>query len=808
MLNIEWLMIPIRNLVCVGFRICKRFGIGCLVAMAAVSLFAASPLSSPSSKYDELRLRWFDMLTGGKNLNTTNPAVAYSLSKLSSSAVMHWNGMDRSTARKFLWSDLPDVASNSGQMWEAYGRLKTMALTYATPGTEVHGNQIFLADLICALDWMYTNVYNENRKMKGNWWHWDIGVPLKLNDITVLLYGSLTDKQIANYMNAVDKFSPKPTGTAANLSWTATVVAVRGVLVKDDTKISAAVTSLSKVFPYVTHGDGFYKDGSFVQHNMFAYSGSYGSALLSCVASLLQLFNHSDWQITDSNLTNVYQWVYQAYEPVIYDGAMMDMVRGRAISRELDSDQAGGQQAIAVIICLAQTAPPTTASAFKSMVKHWMRASTGRNFLANANLGIIPLAEAIMADAGIPSRGELVGHYSFTGMDRAVHRRSNYAFGISMFSSRIANYESINKENLRGWFTGDGMTYLYNADKTQFSDYFWPTINPYRLPGTTVDTQLRAAGSGASYRDACNWVGGVTLGDYGIAGIQLAAWHSTLTAKKSWFMFDDEIVCLGAGITSRDNRTIETIVENRKLNAAGNNRLTVNGIIKPALLGWSEAMTNVSWAHLAGSVNGADIGYYFPQFTTLKGLRKSYSGPWHDVNEHNKTKLVSDSDLIRNYLTIWCDHGTNPDNSGYSYVLLPGKSALQVSHYAEKPGIEILENSPAIQAVRQNEIGLTAANFWDDGIHAMGGITVDRKASVLVQVTADQLGIAVSDPTQTNRISIHITINHTAVRVLSLDPGVTVNQLSPSLQLTVNPTRAAGKSFHASFTLTSPHVGK
>ena len=42
----------------------------------------------------------------------------------------------------------------------------------------------------------------------------------------------------------------------------------------------------------------------------------------------------------------------------------------------------------------------------------------------------------------------------------------------------------------------------------------------------------------------------------------------TLTGKKSWFMFDDEIVCLGAGITSTDSRAIETTVENRKINSA------------------------------------------------------------------------------------------------------------------------------------------------------------------------------------------------------------------------------------------------
>jgi hyaluronate lyase len=200
-----------------------------------------------------------------------------------------------------------------------------------------------------------------------------------------------------------------------------------------------------------------------------------------------------------------------------------------------------------------------------------------------------------------------------------------------MSSSRIGNFESISTENLRGWYTADGMTYLYNSDLLQYNDGFWPTVNSYRLPGTTVDTPVRAEGSGAGYLSPNNWVGGAALGDWGAAGMQLDAWNSSLVAKKSWFMFDDEIVCLGAGITSTDNRTIETIVENRMLQGAGTNPLTVNGVAQPATLGWSAVLAGTSWAHLAGNVAGADIGYYFPQAVTVRALREARSASWDDI---------------------------------------------------------------------------------------------------------------------------------------------------------------------------------
>ena len=56
------------------------------------------------------------------------------------------------------------------------------------------------------------------------------------------------------------------------------------------------------------------------------------------------------------------------------------------------------------------------------------------------------------------------------------------------------------------------MTYLYNGDLTQFSDCFWPTVDPYRLPGTTIERQPLADGTGESYLSDANWAGGATLG--------------------------------------------------------------------------------------------------------------------------------------------------------------------------------------------------------------------------------------------------------------------------------------------------------
>ena len=77
----------------------------------------------------------------------------------------------------------------------------------------------------------------------------------------------------------------------------------------------------------------------------------------------------------------------------------------------------------------------------------------------------------------------------YESMDRVVQVNENYTAGLSMYSSRIYNYEFGNTENKHGWHTGSGVLYIYNDDLKQYGEGYWPTVDPYRLPGTTVDTK-------------------------------------------------------------------------------------------------------------------------------------------------------------------------------------------------------------------------------------------------------------------------------------------------------------------------------
>jgi hyaluronate lyase len=784
-------------------------------SLTATCVFLMLGGPARADEFDVLRLKWVDMITGGTRYDPADPVFAASITSVTSTANTYWSSLNKAAGRTFLWSDAARTTV-SADINTNYSRLRAMAIAYATTGSALKGNTALRDDIMGGLDWMYANRYNENVRIYDNWWHFEIGSPTDLNDIVALLYDDLGAAQLASYMRTVEKFTPSPTTpaaggstgtfTGANRMSKIQVVAIRGIIVKDDAKLRAARDAFSNLFVYVTSGDGFYTDGSFIQHGKHPYNGSYGSVLMDDISQILALLNgpnslHADgstWKVTDRNLANVFHWVYDSYEPLIYRGGMMAMTQGRAISRSSSPEHTNGHGIMQSILRLSELAPPDDRARIRSMLRYWAESDTSRNFVSSAPLAIKLDAQQLMSDPSVPPRGERLGNYIFHHMDRVAHFGASYAVGLSLSSNRIYTYESINGENLHGWYTGDGMTYLYNADLTQFSDNFWPTVNPRRLPGITVDAaQTRANASGQSTAPAPNWTGGTSLGRFGVAGMQLAAWSNTLRAKKSWFMLDDEIVCLGSGITSTDNRTIETIVENRLLNSSGNNAFTVDGTERPGAPGWSDTMRDVHWAHLAGRVAGSDIGYYFPTPANVNGLREARTGAWSDINTGGTTTAFT-----RNYLTLWFDHGANPANATYAYALLPGRTASQVSEYAANAPIVVLENSADIHAVRKTSLGVTAANFWNDGRASVGGLTIDRKAAVAVQNRDGLIDVALSDPTQANTGSITLELDTTARATVSVDPGVTVAQLAPTLRLVVDVNGSRGKTFHARFSTT------
>ncbi|MFB7010834.1 MULTISPECIES: polysaccharide lyase 8 family protein [unclassified Streptomyces] len=724
---------------------------------------AASDGTTAAADFGTLLQRAETLLTGG-GFDPSDTDFTAALAALDSTAEGLWNTLDRSAGRTALWSDLAPL-TDPGNFGQSYTRLRTVATAWATAGTSLAGSAEVADALVAALRFTYDTAYNPAKRETGNWWFWEIGAPRALMDCSVLLRERLPAVDLADYLAVVDRFCPdadrrtnSPTlaETGANRTDKAVVVALRGLLGQDAGKLVSARDALSDVrdsgrnslFRYTSSGDGFYEDGSFVQHDVVAYTGSYGIVLLNGTAYLLALLAGSEWAVSDPHVSVMYEAVERTFAPVVFDGLMMDSVRGRAISRERAGDHRDGATALSAILLLASGAPAAYAGRWRALVKGWLTRNRTTPFAALASLPQLALAKAVLNDRTVEAEARTTGHFVFADMDRVVHRRPGWACALSLSSKRISAYEAGNGENLHGWYTGDGMTYLYDGDDLgQFNDGFWPTVDPYRLPGTTVDTRQRSdlgTGAGTStYRPANAVAGGAVLdGRYGAAAMEvIGAQGTTLRAKKSWFLLDNAVIALGTGITASDGRTVETIVENRNLGTDGRHGLLVDGVRQPVDQGWTRDFERARWAHVEGVG-----GYVFPEGTALRALREQRTGTWRAINTGADTSGSTDP-VTRRYLTLWVDHGLSPADARYAYVLLPGASAAATSVWSHSRPVRTVANDATAQAVEVRRAGLTAVNFWGAGTAA--GITASGPASVLVQRRGGRVSVAVADPGRT-----------------------------------------------------------
>lgn len=513
---------------------------------------------------------------------------------------------------------------------------------------------------------------------------------------------------------------------------------------------------------------------------------------------------------------------------------MMDMVSGRAISRCGTWDHSIGRGVITSLLRLSYAASSSEATYLQGMVKQWVTNDTTWNGYTNPCNGpgsVLPSNpvsitysdyyyglsaydianfESVMSNSSISAASPLIGNFNFASMKRVVHLRQGFGFGVSLFSNTISAFECGNGENLKGWYTGLGMTYLYNADMEQYDNNYWATVNPLRLAGITTDGSTKTPScSFEKYVSPYSWAGGSTVdGLYGSTGMQFTlspVTGSSLSGLKSWFWFGTKMVALGTGINSTSSGTVETIVDNRLLNANGDNVLVVNGTTEPATVGWSSTLSNVTWAYMAGNVANSGIGYYFPGATNIYALRESRTGAWSSVNTGGPTTSYNN-----NFLSLAFEHGAQPAAASYTYVVLPNQTSSSTAAYAANPDVTILENSTSAQAVYDSSIHAYGANFWGAASHTVydqngqGFLTTSQQASVTTVQNGSELDVAVSDPTQANTGMINLTIGRSASGVISADPQVTVSQLTPTIQLSVNVSGAAGKSFQVKFTMNPP----
>ncbi|GAA3592783.1 hypothetical protein GCM10022419_089640 [Nonomuraea rosea] len=820
-----------------------------LSLLPAAGLLAVAAPARAAAGVDHARLlaNTVSIFAGTPEVNA-RPEVAGKLAAIVKTARQRLTAMDQAGAGE-LFSGLA-LGTDDVNLRLAYQYLYEIALAARTPGGELDGDAAAQGRVADGLQWLHERYFGDQTAgYYGNWHNWEIGIPTHVSRTLALLPGQLRQERpglTPAYIASMDAYLRSGKNgdvdldsrfhTGANLADITANRILQGALTADDARVGKAISDQATVFatidPYhLQHGntDGYYPDGSFIQHHSVAYTGSYGRALLTRVVQTLKTLEGATSDAVSEGLPGVvYRWIADGFAPLIFEGWMMEIVKGRAVSRT-NTGYADVGVIVEAIADLADHVEAAGALALKKYVKFLPAADTAA-FVSPVS---IARYAAIRADAAIPAADLNAPERSvaFNAMDRTVHRRPGYAFALARSSDRISKYEYMSGENLMPWFQGDGAYYLYLAGEDQrevFGVDYYTAVSPYRLAGITAPVEERrtvpelygrlwyenpghplnftsSSESQNTYvyfpRAGNAFSGGATLGAYGAAGM-IQSDDAAYTAKqagtlpddfvayrnaratKSWFMLDDEIVVLAAGVSGQGGRTAVTTVDSRI--AAPGDAVALTGERWTGGAWQAGDTTPPRWLRYANGTRRTSVGYAFLTRQTVTAGLETVTRNRRVVRTTNP-----DTNVTKNVFTAAVAHAAG-DAPALAYALLPNATEARLRDYARGP-LTVLANDRRVQAIKHRTLGIVAANVFADGPRLVERLLIDGPASVIVR-SGDRTTVALSDPTM-KRDRVTVVLHGRSLKLDKGDEGVTVRRVPGGTMIQATTRHAHGRTF-------------
>lgn len=532
-----------------------------------------------------------------------------------------------------------------------------------------------------------------------------------------------TDAEIKTYTDPIEHFVPDAgyfrktlvnpfKALGGNLVDMGRVKIIEGLLRKDNTIIEKTSHSLKNLFTTATKAEGFYADGSYIDHTNVAYTGAYGNVLIDGLTQLLPIIQETDYKISNQELDMVYKWINQSFLPLIVKGELMDMSRGRSISREAASSHSAAVEVLRGFLRLANMSNEERNLDLKSTIKTIITSNKFYNVFNNLkSYSDIANMNKLLNDSTVATKPLKSNLSTFNSMDRLAYYNAEKDFGLalSLHSKRTLNYEGMNDENTRGWYTGDGMFYLYNSDQSHYSNHFWPTVNPYKMAGTTEKDAKRedttkdfmskhskdAKEKTGQVTGTSDFVGSVKLNNhFALAAMDFTNWDRTLTAQKGWVILNDKIVFLGSNIKNTNGiGNVSTTIDQRKDDSKTPYTTYVNGKTIDLKQASSQQFTDTKSVFLESKEPGRNIGYIFFKNSTIDIERKEQTGTWNSINRTSKnTSIVSNP-----FITISQNHDNKGDS--YGYMMVPNIDRTSFDKLANSKEVELLENSSKQQVI-------------------------------------------------------------------------------------------------------------
>ncbi|MCS4671906.1 polysaccharide lyase 8 family protein [Staphylococcus aureus] len=701
--------------------------------------------------YEKLRNTWLDVNYGYNKYDENNDAMKKKFEATEKEAEKLLSSMKTESGRTYLWAGAENLETNSSHMTRTYRNIEKIAEAMKHKNTKLKTdeNKTKVKD---ALEWLHENAYGKEPDKKVgdlktnfsksapqkntnlNWWDYEIGTPRALTNTLILLNGDISSDEKKKYTAPIKTFAPKSdeilssVGKAepakgGNLVDISKVKLLESIIEEDTTMMKESIVAFNKVFTYVQSNatdkerNGFYKDGSYIDHKDVPYTGAYGVVLLEGISQMMPMIKETPFNDKTQNNTTLKSWIDDGFLPLIYKGEMMDLSRGRAISRENETSHTASATVMKSLLRLSDTMDDSTKTKYKQIIKTSVKSDSSYNQNDYLNsYSDIDKMKKLIDDKSITTNDLTQQLKIYNDMDRVTYHNKDldFAFGLSMTSKNVARYESINGENLKGWHTGAGMSYLYNSDVKHYRDNFWATADMKRLAGTTTLDNEEPKSTDVK-KSSKTFVGGTKFDDqHASIGMDFENQDKTLTAKKSYFILNDKIVFLGTGIKSTDSsKNPVTTIENRKANG-----YTLYTDDKQTTASDNQGTNSVFLESTNKPKN--NIGYHFLNKPKITVTKETHTGNWKEINKSQKDTQKTDE-----YYEVTQKH-SNSDNK-YGYVLYPGLSKDVFKSKASQ--VTVVKQDDDFHVVKDNESVWAGVNYSDSTQNfEINGTKVEVKA--------------------------------------------------------------------------------
>lgn len=329
----------------------------------------------------------------------------------------------------------------------------------------------------------------------------------------------------------------------------------------------------------------------------------------------------------------------------------------------------------------------------------------------------------------------------FWQTEHFVFQRPNFYTTVRMHSTRNRNMEVP--------YNGPGKTTHHRADGTNYlqlkgDEYhnIWPVYDWQKVSGTTVVQKAELPGPTEIQKEGLtDFVGAVTDGLYGAVAYDFRSPHDLVKAKKSWFFFDEEYVCIGTDISSNKSLPVYSTINQVLMRTDVTGK--VNGeIVK--LENGSHLLNAVKWIYQD------KVGYIFPDTTTINLSNQAEEGRWSDITDQIN---ISEELVSKDVFTLGFEHGRRPIDASYQYIVVPDISEQELEESSgDNRGIEILASDSKVHAVKSSKLNICQLAFYQAGeVEIAEGSTIrmDSQGMIMLKMNDNRITeISIADPSR------------------------------------------------------------